>query len=142
MFIFSLSRYDRLGEMEKDFDRWSKKKQILDSREVSFGVYVGEIWWCSLGVNIGTEIDGKNEDYERPALILRHLSKDMVLVAPITNTEHKDIFSFPIKTHKVDSFLKLNQIRAVSTKRFSRFVDIVSRDQFIEIKKFLIESVS
>ena len=44
----------------KDYNKWNDSKKLVDgnNREV-FG-YPREVWWCSLGVNIGAEIDGKN----------------------------------------------------------------------------------
>jgi len=35
----------------------------------------GEVWWTALGVNIGHEIDGKNEFCERPVVILKKIDK-------------------------------------------------------------------
>jgi mRNA interferase MazF len=33
----------------------------------------GEIWWCSIGENIGSEMYGKGEFYRRPVLVIRKL---------------------------------------------------------------------
>jgi hypothetical protein len=57
----------------KYFDLWNTAKQNLDIKilDEKFRVHEREIWWCSMGVNIGDEEDGKNELFERPVLILR-----------------------------------------------------------------------
>lgn len=35
--------------------------------------YEREIWWCSLGVNIGFEQDGTNDLFERPVLVIKKI---------------------------------------------------------------------
>src|SRR3989344_4990769 len=51
--------------MEKDFDGWNLQKQQLDSSSSRFYT-VREIWWCRLGLNIGTEQNGRGRKYFRP----------------------------------------------------------------------------
>jgi mRNA interferase MazF len=69
----------------KDFDTWiALKKHIHQKRFLAF-VHAREVWWCSLGLNVGAEQDGKHAAYERPILILRKFNRESVLVAPITS---------------------------------------------------------
>jgi len=42
--------------VEKDFDKWNMKKKKLDKNKRDLLFKEGEIWWCSLGVNIGEEV--------------------------------------------------------------------------------------
>ena len=44
---------------EKDFEGWHTVKQNLDSRQAGSvpGIKEQEIWWCSIGVNVGNEDD-------------------------------------------------------------------------------------
>ena len=39
--------------MEKDFDRWNKKKKQLNADIEPLYFREGEIWWAHLGVNTG-----------------------------------------------------------------------------------------
>lgn len=59
-------------EYIKDYDKWNILKQHLEKKE---GIYRGfkeaDVWWVSLGVNIGDEQDGKSSHFSRPVLILR-----------------------------------------------------------------------
>ena len=47
----------------KNFDAWITRKKKIDTREMQNSLYVKEreVWWVSVGVNVGAEIDGKNE---------------------------------------------------------------------------------
>ena len=64
-------------EYTKNFKAWSKKKEFIEKRVLPDDFYFleGEIWWAVLGVNIGHEIDGKNDMYERPVLVLKKISE-------------------------------------------------------------------
>ncbi len=43
----------------QDFNKWNLKKQKLNSRKDFSHPKEREVWWCSVGQNIGTEIYGK-----------------------------------------------------------------------------------
>ncbi|MDK2948964.1 MAG: hypothetical protein PWQ56_129 [Patescibacteria group bacterium] len=45
--------------MEKSFDEWNEDKKKLNKLNSKFFLHEREVWWCSLGVNIGYEADGK-----------------------------------------------------------------------------------
>ena len=131
-------------EYSKDFDAWNKTKKQVDAdvREV-FG-YPREVWWCSLGVNIGSEIDGKNENFERPVIILRVYNKETMLVLPTTGRAKEDKFHLPLEIdgqnpetkerYKKLVYVKLTQARVISNKRLLRKVDVIGDKDFERIK--------
>jgi mRNA interferase MazF len=82
--------------MEKDFDKWNNLKKIFEKEERKFFAHPREIWWCSLGVNLGAEIDGKNDNFERPVLVANVYSRETMLVLPITSKEKNDKFHYKI----------------------------------------------
>jgi hypothetical protein len=62
----------------KDFDKWNSVKKIYSKKErTETEVYFKEreIWWCSAGINIGDEQNGKNFFFERPIIILKKFNK-------------------------------------------------------------------
>jgi mRNA interferase MazF len=69
----------------KYFDRWNEQKKVRESsKEVSLVFHEREIWWCSIGVNIGDGEDGKNELFERPVPILKKFNRKIALVLPMS----------------------------------------------------------
>jgi hypothetical protein len=54
--------------MEKDFDRWNERKKRIDRHDDEILFHEREIWWSSLGVNVGSEQDGIAANFERPVL--------------------------------------------------------------------------
>lgn len=51
------------------FVAWTRLKIRIHLSEKDVYFREGEMWWASLGANIGHEQDGKNETFERPILI-------------------------------------------------------------------------
>lgn len=119
--------------MKKEFDKWNKTKKSINIKPDNFGVHEREIWWLSLGVNIGVEIDGKHEGFERPALVLRKFNRQMVWVLP-TTTRGKDVrFYEKFLFDGREYFVVLTQLRTVSTKRFIRKIGMMSQADFTRI---------
>ncbi len=58
----------------KHFQEWIILKERLELRiDAAPFVNEGEIWWASIGENVGFEISGKSERFSRPVLIFRKL---------------------------------------------------------------------
>ncbi|MFA7252782.1 MAG: hypothetical protein WC027_02910 [Candidatus Paceibacterota bacterium] len=59
--------------MEKDFDRWNGLKKKVDADFSDIYIQIRQIWWCSIGLNVGSEQNGHGENFERPVIqILLH----------------------------------------------------------------------
>lgn len=74
---------DKSGK--KDFDGWIKIKKRLHGEGKLRMMREGEIWWCAIGENIGSEICGKGKTFARPVLILRKLSRLNFIGIPLTS---------------------------------------------------------
>lgn len=83
--------------MEKDFDTWNKRKKKLHIRAIdTLYFHERDVWWCSIGVNIGFEQDGKGETVQRPVVVLRKFNKHVLLVLPLTTKVKKHRYYFPL----------------------------------------------
>ena len=51
--------------MEKDFQGWHQLKININESKKLPTFNEREIWWCSIGTNIGFEMDGKNGPFHR-----------------------------------------------------------------------------
>lgn len=62
----------RGGEKLEKMVEWTKLKMRIHSKEERI-IYFNEreVWWASVGINIGNEVDGKNGYFERPVLVLK-----------------------------------------------------------------------
>jgi mRNA-degrading endonuclease toxin of MazEF toxin-antitoxin module len=95
-----------------------------------------EVRWCSLGVNIGFEQDGADITHERPVLILRGLSRNTCLIAPLTTSlkKHKMRMSLGLVDGKMAQAL-LSQIRVIDTKRLINKIGFIDHTVFERIRK-------
>lgn len=123
--------------MEKPFDQWNALKKRLNAKAHSSTVYYyeREIWWCSIGINIGVETDGKNATFERPVLILKKFNKDMFWAVPMTMKEHRSIHFQRITHDRGTSLACLSQLRSISSKRLLRKIGMVPMDEFLSLRR-------
>jgi mRNA interferase MazF len=105
--------------MDKEFDEWNVlKKELHTKEEDPKRFHDREIWWCSLGINIGVEQDGRNEQFLRPVLIIKRYNEHMALVAPLTRTQKTTRYYHSLTVKSVrDSRVVLSQLRTISSKR-------------------------
>jgi hypothetical protein len=59
----------------KNYKNWCDLKYKINKSERFLSFYAKEIWWCSLGLNIGYEQDGKNKNMKDRYWFLRNLIK-------------------------------------------------------------------
>ena len=131
-----------MNKATKDFDRWNiAKKKIadknIDNPKIMF--HNRAVWWCSVGVNIGIEQDGKGKNFERPILVFRKFNKHIFLGIPLT-TKKKNLnlpFYFKLQGAKIESIAILSQIRLFSSKRLLREIEIIKPELFNQLKKQL-----
>ena len=124
--------------MKKDFDSWNSIKKLTESKFDNFGVHEREIWWLSFGVNVGVEIDGKNNDFERPDLIIRKFNRQMVWVLPTTLQAKDEKFHEKFTFEGKEYFVALTQLRTISTKRFLRKIGMMPKEDFEKVKERIV----
>ena len=125
----------------KDFDTWNIQKKKIHQSEFSGFIHEREIWWCSLGLNIGDEEDGKNENFERPILVLKKFNRKIVLIIPLTTKIKENPYYFSFTHDGVRFAVILSQIRLISTSRLSRRIRKIDVLLFNVIKQELINSL-
>ncbi len=120
--------------MQKDFDTWNERKKKIHETNFDDFVHTREVWWCSLGVNIGYEQDGKHEQFERPVLVIKKFNRDSVLIVPITSkAKHTNIYHIVFPHTDKEYSVIISQIRLVSTKRFLRKLYVMNSEVFEKI---------
>ncbi len=104
----------------KKFLEWIKLKEKLHSNTHKPPLFKeGEIWWCSLGENIGSEINGKSNLFSRPVLIFKKLSKSTFMGIPTSSQDRKGSWYVQITLGNIKSVIILSQARLLDYKRLS-----------------------
>lgn len=118
-------------------------KKEVDKKIISRNFYFHErdIWWCSLGLNIGVESNGKNDSFERPVLILKVFNTDMIWCLSITSTIKKPPFYYKLNINDEFRSVVTTQFRTISSKRLLRKVGVVTESDFDEIQRIVISFI-
>ena len=75
--------------MEKDFLKWHKRKEKLHIEGARVFFHEREVWWCSLGYNVGFEQDGKGYNFARPIIIFKKFNNEVFWAVPLTRATKK-----------------------------------------------------
>ena len=122
--------------MISDFDIWNIKKQTIHQQGENKLYHEREIWWCSLGVNIGFEQNGSGNDAQRPVLILKGFSKHVCIAIPLTTSKKKNPYHVGLNIiDGKEAFAIISQIRLIDTKRLINKVGVLDKDLFEHIRK-------
>lgn len=124
------------------FIEWAKLKiRIHISEEEPVYFREKEIWWASLGVNIGYEQNGKNRNFERPVLVLKKFNKSILLALPITSKNKTGKYYYQFEHNGAKYSIILSQIRLISSKRLLRKLRIFPDVEFEKARKFIKELI-
>jgi mRNA interferase MazF len=122
--------------MIKEFGKWCEEKQQLEEGiKDTIVFHEREIWWCSMGVNLGDEEDGKNDLFERPAIVLKKFNAKIAWVIPLSSKVKEGKYYHTLIHEGYASVALLSQLRLVSIKRFRRKIRKISVGQFNSIRE-------
>lgn len=117
--------------MQKDFDKWNAKKKEIDNDHTGVYIQTKQIWWCSIGLNIGSEQNGHGDHFERPVIIIRKYTTDTFLCLPFTSKEKLGNYFY--KINDTLSSVILSQARVLDRKRLTRFIGLISHKEFHDL---------
>ena len=127
--------------MEKDFDRWNGKKKVLDLKINGAHCHKREIWWCSIGVNVGSEQHSQTGDFGRPVVVVRQFTKDIFLGVPLTTKIMNLPFRVRFTLGEVENDALILQMRVYDRKRLVRQIGIMPSDSFARLIAAIIDAI-
>lgn len=126
--------------MEKEFERWIVLKQKLDAITRPPFFNEREIWWCSIGTNVGSEVYGKGRLFTRPVLILKKQSGSSFMGIPMS-TQLKPRTDYHLILFKgKQSALMLSELRKFDSRRLSDKLGKISEGKFLEIQDAVLKN--
>lgn len=124
--------------MLKDFEGWNKKKQGIHNSDNQSFCHTREVWWCSLGVNVGFEQDGTGENYDRPVLVVKGFNQNMFFGVALTGKRREGKYYFPLGViDGREASAVLSQAKPIDTKRLIRKVGTIDKVLFEQLKNAL-----
>lgn len=124
----------------KDFDSWNELKKKIDAKNDLPDNFPkeGEVWMSSVGLNIGYEQNGSEDNFSRPMLIVKKFNNHMFWAVPLS-TKQKDFdfyFNYTDPNNQKVSAI-LAQLKLVSVKRLKRDIYVMPSELFNQIRKKL-----
>lgn len=122
--------------MEKRFDEWNQQKKRVNERHHAPFYHEREIWWCTVGVNVGTKQDGTGMAFTRPVLVLKSLGRSTFLAIPLTTSQKAHPLRPAIgNVAGKNAHALLSQLRVVDAKRLVRKIGNLDRSVFAQMRK-------
>ena len=123
--------------INKNFKDWNIEKSDLNENKVRAFFHEREVWFASIGVNIGFEQDGRGDKFLRPAIILKKFNNEVLWCVPLTKNQKKGKYYFSFKLNNGVSTAILSQIRLIDSKRLQYKIGDLAEEDFTQIKEKL-----
>jgi len=124
-----------IKEVAEKFVSWIKVKIEAHFSVKDFNFSERQIWWASVGQNIGVEQNGKNNSFERPILILKKFNNDQFWSLPISSKIKTNRYNYIFEIHGRQFCLSLSQLRVMDKRRLLRYVGDMKAEDFTSVKK-------
>lgn len=127
----------KIKEISNWFADWAKLKPRIhfsDAPTVFFRER--QIWWASIGQNIGSEENGKHGNFERPVIIFKKFNPQTFLAVPISTVGKEGAHRVVFTNERNDRFVaNLSQMRVLSSKRLLRLVGILPSSVYTQLQQ-------
>lgn len=120
------------------FDKWNAKKQEinLNINQKKLAIFhERDVWWVSIGLNIGKEIYGKSNVFSRPVLVFKKFSSRLFIGIPLSSKVLKGTWFMTINILGKRRTALLYQLRLFDSLRLYSKIDKISDVDFTEVKE-------
>ncbi len=127
--------------MIKRFIDWIYTKIIIDkTNRKNFIINEGQVFWCSLGENIGYEQNGKGRNFRRPVLIFKKFN-NIFWGIPMSTKNKDNKYYIKILLKNIEQSAMISQLRILDTKRLDEYIGYVSKTDFIKTQNRIIDII-
>lgn len=119
----------------KNFIDWHKIKRRVEKKENRVYFQPRDIFFCSIGENVGFEQDGRGKEFLRPVVVVKKFNNEVFLGIPLTRTEKKGKYYFVFNLNNPKSVAILSQIRLFDAKRIKYKVGMINEKDFSVLKE-------
>jgi len=119
----------------KNFLDWHKVKKELEEKGNRIHFQIRDIFFCSIGENVGFEQDGRGGEFLRPVVVLKKFNNEVFLGVPLTHTDKKGKYYFTFKLNNKKSVAILSQVRLFDAKRMKYKIGMINEKDFLILKE-------
>ena len=123
------------------FHSWNEIKKETHQRDRKVGYKEREVFWTRIGYNVGSEEYGKGNEFQRPVIIIKKLTKELFFGIPLSTVlKEGDYFYTFTYTTKKDEMKKVSamllQLRVFDKRRLMGRIGMIAKeDQRIILQK-------
>lgn len=127
---------------QKDFDNWNLKKKSVNAKETLPPMFKErDVWWLSVGVNVGFEEDGKHENFVRPVLVLKKFNRMLFFGIPLSRQLKDNPYYFQITLKGQSVSALISQVRVFSSKRIWNKIGELDSNDYNKVIQYLREKL-
>lgn len=131
-----------LIEKTAQFRQWLELKFAIDTRDRGSKTYItpGDVRWCYLGLNIGSEQNGKGDQFLRPVILVNRLGPHLSWAVPLTRNPKLGKFYVPVALSdgSISGRAIISQLRVIDSKRLLRKIGRSTPASLSDVKKRII----
>jgi mRNA interferase MazF len=94
-----------------------------------------EIWWASIGENVGSEVNGKSALFSRPVIVLKKLAHGFYFVIPTTTQKKQGSWYVSFQHQGKEMTVCLHQARSIDHRRLSSRLGKMDGDDFERVQE-------
>jgi mRNA interferase MazF len=113
---------------------WWKISVPLKDKQPNHLFREGDVWWCSIGINVGVEIFGKGKYFARPVIIFKKFDENSFLGIPLTTQPKTGAAYISFMYAGKQQYAILSQIKTFDSRRLRDKIGSLPEDNFEKIK--------
>jgi len=126
--------------MEKDYRRWHEVKRVLNGAGIQ-KFDEGDVWWTSVGCNMGNEEDGKGDKFSRPVLVVCKFNSEFLYGVPMSTVMKSGLYYLSVTLNGQKRNALLSQLRAYDARRLLKRVGSVHHRDLMRARVGLCEII-
>ncbi len=126
--------------MDKDFEPWHTIKSTINRDKKRPFFHERDVWFASLGFNVGLEQDGKGSKFLRPIVIIKKFNNETLWGITLTskNKIGKYYFTFNHGNNRTRT-ANLSQLKLFDSKRLKYKTGLICENDFKKLKECIIK---
>lgn len=125
----------------KRFNIWMPLKENIHCTGRKWEFREREIWWMAVGENIGTEVNGKGDNFLRPVLVVRKYGPGGFFGIPLSSQIHGGIWYTNFNSKGKKQCALLSQASSFSSHRLYGYISRINKADFntvvMDLRKLL-----
>lgn len=117
------------------FTDWARLKPQIHFSESDVYFRERQIWWASVGQNIGSEENGKHGNFEHPVIVLKKFNPQTFLAVPISTAAKEGTHRLVFTNNEGRFIANLSQMRVLSSQRLLRLVGVMPSAAYARLQR-------